>query len=86
MVKKYEQAVLKAVALCFKPYLKPEEAQIYCNLARTQFAKKMDEYGIRKNANGYYAKTDLDKMLSGAVPAIEEKAKQVKLRFRAKGF
>lgn len=82
MVKKYEKAVMKAVALCFKPYLKPEEAMIYCNLARTQLNKKCEEYGIYKNHSGYYKKEDLDRMLSGQPSMIEEKAKQVKLRFR----
>ena len=56
---------MKAIALCFKPFLKPEEACIYCNLGRTQFAKKCDLLGIYKNAAGYYKKEDLDKMLSG---------------------
>lgn len=82
MVKKYERAVLKAVALCFKPYLKPEEAMIYCNLGRTQFNKKCDEYGIYKNNSGYYSKTDLDRMLSGVPSEIAEKAAQRSLKFR----
>jgi hypothetical protein len=56
MMKNYDIAVMKAVALCFKPYLKPEEAMIYCNLARTRFVIKCQEYGIYKNNNGYYKK------------------------------
>lgn len=56
---------MKAIAICFKPFLKPEEALIYCNLGRTQFGKKCDEYGVYKNLSGYYAKTELDRMLSG---------------------
>jgi len=30
--------IMKAIALCFKPYLKPEEAMIYTNLGRTRLA------------------------------------------------
>ena len=39
MIRREELAVMRAVAICHKPYLKPEEALIYCNLGRTQFAK-----------------------------------------------
>ena len=82
MVKQYEKAVIKAVAICFKPWLKPEEAMIYCNLGRTQLAKKCAEYGIYKNANGYYKKEDLDRILSGQPSLIDQQASQVKLKFR----
>lgn len=65
MIRKQDIIVMKAVALCFKPFLKPEEALIYCNLARTQFAKKCEEFGVYKNNGGYFKKEDLDRMLSG---------------------
>jgi hypothetical protein len=65
MIKKDELVVMRAIALCFKPFLKPEEACIYTNLGRTQLAKKCEEFGVYKNNNGYYKKEDLDKMLSG---------------------
>lgn len=65
MIRKQDILVMKAVALCFKPFLKPEEALIYCNLARTQFAKKCEEFGVYKNNGGYFKKEDLDRMLSG---------------------
>lgn len=65
MIKKDELIVMRAIALCFKPYLKPEEAYIYTNLGHTQFAKKCDEFGVYKNNSGYYKKDDLDKMLTG---------------------
>ncbi|HLZ15775.1 MAG TPA: hypothetical protein VKQ08_01995 [Cyclobacteriaceae bacterium] len=67
MIKHCDQIVMKAVALCFKPYLKPEEALIFCNLGRTQFAKKCQESGVYKNNGGYYKREDLEKMLSGEV-------------------
>ena len=54
MVKKYEKIVMKAVALCYKPFLKPEEAMIYCNLGRTQLSKKCGEFGICKNDLHYH--------------------------------
>jgi hypothetical protein len=65
MIKHDELLVMRAIALCFKPYLKPEEAMIYCNLGRTQMAKKFDEFGIYKNKSGYYKKEEIDKMLAG---------------------
>lgn len=65
MIINEERVVLKAIAICFKPYLKPEEAQIYCNLGRTQLAKKCDEHFIFKNTSGYYKREDLDRMMSG---------------------
>lgn len=65
MIKKDELVVMRAIAICFKPFLKPEEAYIYTNLGHTQFSKKCDEFGVYKNNSGYYKKEDLDKMLSG---------------------
>ncbi len=65
MVKREEYIVLKAIALCFKPFLKPEEALIYCNLGRTQFAKNCENFGVHKTNSGYFKKEDLDNMLSG---------------------
>ncbi|RFM37052.1 hypothetical protein [Chitinophaga silvisoli] len=65
MIKPDELIIMKAVAICFKPFLKPEEALIYTNLGRTQFAKKCEESGVYKNNSGYYKKDDIDKMLAG---------------------
>jgi len=79
MMKYNDITVIKAISICFKPYLKPEEAMIYCNLGRTQLAKKCEEYGIYKNANGYYKRDDLDLILSGAPSKIEVLAKKIKL-------
>jgi len=79
MMKKHDLAVIKAITICFKAYLKPEEAMIYCNLGRTELAKKCSEYGIYKNNNGYYKREDLDRILSGAPTIIEDKVKRLKL-------
>ncbi|TWV98001.1 hypothetical protein [Chitinophaga pinensis] len=65
MIKQEELVTMRAIALCFKPFLKPEEALIFCNLGRTQFAKKCEEYGLFKNDNGYYKREDIEKMLNG---------------------
>jgi hypothetical protein len=78
MMKHNEKMVMKAVALCFKPFLKPEEALIYCNLGRTQFAKNCEEFGIYKNDSGYYKREDLLRMLSGEGPPFAEAAKKLK--------
>lgn len=79
MMKYDNKTVLKAISICFKPYLKPEEAMIYCNLGRTQLAKKCDEYGVFKNANGYLKREDLDLILSGAPSKIDEQVRKIKL-------
>lgn len=71
-MKREEIAVLKAVAICYKPYLKPEEAMIYCNLGHTQLAKKLGELGIFKNSSGYYKREDLDFMMSGNTRSCEK--------------
>ncbi len=39
MIKSEEKIIMKAIALCYEQCLKPEEAMIYCNLGRSQFAK-----------------------------------------------
>ena len=69
--KETETIIMKAIALCFKPYLKPEEAMIYTNLGRTRLATKCEEYGIFKNEGGYYAKEDLDLIISGGPTKYE---------------
>lgn len=79
MMKFDNKTVMKAISLCFKPYLKPEEAMIYCNLGRTQLTKKCDEFGIYKNSNGYFKREDLDLILSGAPPKITQLAGKIKL-------
>jgi hypothetical protein len=82
MVKKYEKIVMKAVALCYKPFLKPEEALIYCNLGRTQLSKKCEEYGVYKNNAGYFKREDLDRMLAGEPLSLAQNANQIKLGCR----
>ena len=67
MIKREELIAMRAIALCFKPFLKPEEACIYTNLGRTQLSKKCEEYRVYKNNNGYYKREDIDKMLAGEV-------------------
>lgn len=79
MMRQREIVVMRAIAICYKSHLKPEEAMIYCNLGRTQLAKKCEEYGIYKNNNGYYSKSDLDLILSGAPTKIEEAVKKIKV-------
>ena len=57
--------MMRAIALCFKAYLKPEEALIYCNLGRTQFAKRCEEFKVYKNNGGYFKRDELDRMIRG---------------------
>jgi hypothetical protein len=80
MIKREELIAMRAIALCFKPFLKPEEALIYCNLGRTQFAKKCEEFGIYKNNSGYYKREELDKMLSGEQSSFIDTANKLKIR------
>ena len=79
MIKRDDLVTIKAIALCFKPFLKPEEALIYCNLGRTQFAKNCEQFGIYKNNAGYYKREELDKMLSGEESLLKEAAKNLKM-------
>ena len=66
-----EVVVMRAIAICFKPFLKPEEALIYCDLSRTQLGKRCEEFGVFKNSSGYYKREDLDLMMSGG-PSVYE--------------
>ena len=79
MIKRDELITMRAIAICFKPFLKPEEAMIYCNLGRTQFAKNCEEFGLYKNNAGYYKREELDKMLSGELNPLIEAAKKLKV-------
>ncbi|MGC4036909.1 MAG: hypothetical protein QM764_13205 [Chitinophagaceae bacterium] len=84
MVVKSDKLIMKAIAICYKPYLKPEEAMIYCNLARTQLARKLDEYRIYKSSTGYYKKEDLDRMMQGTLPDFSLNESQLEIRFKRK--
>ena len=64
-MKKEGLTMMKAIALCYKPYLKPEEAQLYCNLGHTQLTKRLEEYRVYKTNTGYFRKADLDRMMEG---------------------
>lgn len=61
---------IKAIAICYKPYLKPEEAMIYCNLQHTALAERLQALAIYKNESGYYKRADLDLMMSGTTDRI----------------
>ena len=65
--------------ICLKSHLKPEEAMLYTNLERTRLALKCKEYGIYKNANGYYSREDLELILSGAPSKIEQAASKMEI-------
>ena len=78
-MKKEEFYILKAIAICYKPYLKPEEAMVYCNLAHTQLAKRLSEFGIYKNESGYYKREDLDLMMSGSNAKLQLRASSISL-------
>lgn len=78
-MKHEDKIIMKAIALCFKPFLKPEEAYIYTNLERTRFTQKCEEFGIYKTSAGYFKKQDLDDMMSGKPSRILEKVKRIKL-------
>ena len=65
MIKRENIIAIRAIAFCFKPFLKPEEACIYTELGRTQLVKRCEEFGIYKNNNEYYKRDDIDKMLAG---------------------
>jgi hypothetical protein len=80
MVKKDERIVMKAIALCYKPFLKPEEALIYCNLGRTQLSKKCDESSVYKNNAGYFKREDLDRMMSGEPLPVTNNINQIKIK------
>lgn len=82
MVKKEEGIFMRAVALCYKPFLKPEEACIYCNLGRTQLAKKCEEFGVFKTPGGYYKKEDLDLICTGGPSHFSEMANKLNLSRR----
>jgi hypothetical protein len=73
-MKREDLLAMKAIALCFKPYLKPEEAMIYCNLQHTALAERLNAFGIYKNASGYFKRSDLDHMMSGSVGGLPLRA------------
>ncbi len=78
MMRRSDIAVMKAVAICHKPFLKPEEAMIYCNLGRTQLSKKCDAFGVYKNESGYFKRAELDLMMDGSESLLLKAVKKLK--------
>ena len=78
-MKREEVVILKGIAICYKPFLKPEEAMIYCNLGATQLSKKLSQSGIYESPSGYYKKEDLDSMMAGESNKILGKARKMKV-------
>jgi hypothetical protein len=74
-----EKAIMKAVVICFKEWLKSEEIYLYTNLEKTEFSKKAKEYGITPNKNGYYSRKDLDLILTGGPTKFEIAAAKLNL-------
>src|ERR1700744_6262357 len=48
-MRRNDAAVMRAVVICYKPFLKPEEAILYCDLEHSQLAKRLKEWGIFKS-------------------------------------
>jgi hypothetical protein len=82
MISKHDKIVMRAVVICYKPFLKPEEAMINCNLGRTQLCKKCNDFSVHKNSAGYLKREDLDRKMSGELSFIEQKANQIRIKFR----
>jgi hypothetical protein len=77
-MKQEDILVLKAVALCYKPFLKPWEAMVYCNLKHSQLARRLEDFGIYKTPTGYYKREDLDLMMLGISLSLEEREDRLK--------
>lgn len=48
MMRKEELILLEEIALCYKPFLEPEEMCIYCGPGRTQVTKSENNSGSLK--------------------------------------
>jgi len=79
-MKEFEAIIFKAVVMCNKPFLKPDEAMLYCNLKRSQFLKRCKAFGICKNEGGYYERDALNKMLSGESVPVKHLVRQLVTR------
>ncbi|NLU91363.1 hypothetical protein [Chitinophaga sp. Ak27] len=80
MINKDELVVMRAIALCFKPFLKPEEAQVYTNLGKSQLAKKAQEMGVYRNVSGYYKREELDTLMNGSPSPFESAATHLSIK------
>jgi hypothetical protein len=65
MDKRFEQLFVKSIMICFKTWLKPQEAMLYCALERSQFLIRCEAFGTQKSSAGYYNRLELDQMMSG---------------------
>ena len=65
MIRRDDLKVVKGVVICYKPFLKPAEAMLYCGLGHSQLAKRLAEYGVYKTESGYYKREELDRMMAG---------------------
>lgn len=82
MIKQDEKIIMKSIMICFKPFLKPEEAQLYTNLEHTQFKRKIQDFFVQKTITGYYRKEDLDKMMNGDTSLREQAVAAIRYPFK----
>ena len=66
---------IQAAALPLKEYLTVKEARIYLGRSRNYVSQQAKRCGIGKTNNGYYKRSDLDKIASGeAATGLQELA------------
>ena len=80
---KSDELQMKAVALCVKQYLTLEESRIYLGRSRNYLLQQAKRYGFYKNGNGFYKRSDLDKIKSGE-PAVRIGNLAANLKIRKK--
>ena len=78
-IKAEQKLKMQALMIPFKEWLRPYEAMMYTAMERSTLARKCNEYGVRKNKNGYYSRKELDLILSGAPTKFETAAKNIKV-------
>ena len=49
--------------ICYKRFLKPEVVMLYCDLGRTQFARRCQDFGVFRNDCGYFLREEPDRMM-----------------------
>jgi hypothetical protein len=74
---------MKVVAICFKPYLKQEEACIFLNIESTQLRKLTTDLQVFKTNGGYCKREDLEKIAEGYQGyAVTNAAKRLLLKIK----
>lgn len=84
-VKPEDKIIMKAISICFKPLLTASEGMIFLGLGKSEFYRKLAEYGVKKLPGGiHYSREDLIRIGSTKPTYIQDKVNELSKKMKDK--